>query len=402
MVSMTVTLVLAFAAVNITLRVQVTRNTDAIIDILHENGGHFSVFRYSDESSDGDRLRGGGFMHSETPYETRYYVAYIGEDKTLIKGDFGHVALTNLDMIQSQVQTIAQSDKSRGYIDNYRYGRFEDDEGIMIIGIDCSSSLATVDVLMTITLVTIISVIAIVFILLMVLSNRVMRPFEENREKQQRFITDAGHELKTPIAIIRSNAEVIEMTEGGSKWLTNIMQQTERMSKLVKELIELSKADEQTVSEKEKQRIILSEITSDSVEIFSIPAQAKGIELTADIAPNVAVMGDLEDMVRVVGILLDNAIKYTDDRKLISVSLAARSKKAVLKISNTSRGLDRAAVPKFFDRFYRSDESRSSETGGHGIGLSMAQLIVRNHRGKIAVSYSDDEIITFSIELPLN
>lgn len=398
MVSMTVTLVAAFSAVNITLRVQVTRNTDSIIDMLHENGGHFSIFRYSDSEQPIDD----GFFHSETPYETRYYVAYIGEDKTMIKGDFGHVALSNLEMIQSQVQTITHSDKSRGYIDNYRYGRFEDDEGIMIIGVDCSSSLATVDVLMTITLVTIISVITIVLILLLVLSNRVMRPFEENREKQQRFITDAGHELKTPIAIIRSNAEVIEMTEGGSKWLTNIMQQTERMSKLVKELIELSKADEQTLSEKEKQKIILTEIVYDSVESFRIPAEAKEIELTADIMPNVAVMGDLEDMVRVMGILLDNAIKYTDDRKKITVSLTQKSKKAILKISNTSSGLDRDSVPKFFDRFYRSDKSRNSDTGGYGIGLSMAQLIVRNHKGKMSVSYSDDEIITFTIEIPLN
>ena len=269
----------------------------------------------------------------------------------------------------------------------------------MIIGIDCSKDLSTANTLTMITFITIISCIIIVMILLIIFSGRVLKPFEENREKQRRFITDAGHELKTPIAIIRSNTEVMEMIDGESKWLKNIKQQTDRMGKLVKDLIELSKMDEQTLSEKEKQRLILSEIVFNSAESFRVVAESKGITLTTDIKPDVAVMGDLEDIVRVIGILIDNAVKYTDDRKKIEVALKTKGKKAILTVSNTCSGLNREEIDKFFDRFYRSDESRSSEKAGYGIGLSMAQMIVQNHKGKISASYSEDEVIIFTVEM---
>lgn len=411
MVSMTVTLIIAFTAVNITLRVQMSQSTDIIIDTLYENGGHFSLFKHADDrvfSSDSDTDNNerkqfmspdGIFMHAETPYETRYYVAYLDGSRTLIEADFSHIALSNIESLGSQIAEIASLKKTKGYISNYRFGKFDTDDGIMIIGVDCSKNMQTINMLTLITLVTILFCIVIVLMLLLVFSGRVLRPFEENRDKQRRFITDAGHELKTPIAIIRSNTEVMEMIDGENKWLANIKQQTDRMGKLVKDLIELSKMDEQTLSEKEKQRIILSEIVFNSVESFCVPAEAKGIALTADIAPNVAVMGDFEDIVRVTGILLDNAVKYTDDRKKIDVTLSAKSKKVYLRVSNTCKGLDPGSVGKFFDRFYRSDESRNSNTGGYGIGLSMAQMIMQNHKGRLSVSYSDDEIITFTAEL---
>ena len=401
-ISMTVTLVVAFTAVNITLRVRLANRTDEIIDVLHENGG-FPMFNRQIADEDTDE----GFLgynykrkfHDETPYQTRYYIAYLGEDETIFNADYSHIAVININMIINQVEEIKCESRDRGYIDNYRYGRFETEDGLMIIGVDCQTDLSTVNTLLTITLVTIISCILIVLLLLIILSKRMLKPFEEIREKQRRFITDAGHELKTPIAIIQSNTEVMEMIDGENKWLTNIKQQTVRMSNLVKGLIELSKMDEQVLSEKEKQKIILSEIVYNSVESFRVPAETKGINLKADIAPNISVMGDLEDIVRLVGILLDNAIKYTDDRKEMNVKLIGKAKKAVLTVSNTCKGLDRENVKRFFDRFYRSDASRNSETGGYGIGLSMAQAIVQNHKGKLTVHSTDDERIIFTVEI---
>ena len=144
-------------------------------------------------------------------------------------------------MIINQVSEIKCAKRDRGYIDYYRYGRFRTDDGYMIIGVDCEPDISTMDTLLTITLVTISSCIVIVLLLLIILSKKVLKPFEEIREKQRRFITDAGHELKTPIAIIQSNTEVMEMIDGENKWLTNIKQQTVRMSNLVKGLIELSR-----------------------------------------------------------------------------------------------------------------------------------------------------------------
>ena len=390
MISMTVTLVLAFTVVNITLRVRVTMRTDQIIDYLYENGGSFPVVK--------DRNPEGKDFHDETPFQTRYYVVIIN-DGEYSGSNYSHIALGKLKDIDEQINRILAQNKERGYIDNSRYGCFDYEGGKMLIVIDCNTDLNTVNLLLTITLVTISFCIVIVLILLIVFSKFIIRPFEENREKQRRFITDAGHELKTPIAIIQSNAEVMEMTSGDSKWLTNIKTQTARMSKLVKGLIELSKMDEQVLSEKEKQTIDLSEIVTNSAESFVVPAEAKGIEIRQEIDSGINIMGDLEDIVRLVGILLDNAVKYTDDRKLIEIRLKRKSKKAVFSVSNTCKGLDRESVPRFFDRFYRSDSSRSSQTGGYGIGLSMARMIVVNHKGKIGVSYTDDEKIVFTVEL---
>ncbi len=406
-ISMTVTLIVAFTAVNITLRVRLANRTDEIIDVLHENGGFpmFNIQKYIPDTDTDTDIHIFGFdkemkrdFFDETPYQTRYYIAYLDECSNIINADYRHIAIVNIDMIINQVEEINQKKNDKGYIDNFRYGRFESEDGTMIIGIDCSTDLTTVNTLLIITLVTIISCIVIVLLLLIILSGKVLKPFEEIREKQRRFITDAGHELKTPLAIIQSNTEVMEMIEGENKWLTNIKQQTVRMSNLIKGLIELSKMDEQVLSEKEKQRIILSEIVYNSVESFCVPAENKQISIDAEIAQNVAITGDLEAIVRLVGILLDNAIKYTDDRKKLSVKLAAKSKKAVLTVSNTCKGLNREDVKKFFDRFYRSDTSRNSKTGGYGIGLSMAQAIVQNHKGKISVQYTDDERIVFTVE----
>lgn len=396
MISMTVTLVIAFTAVNVTLRVRLAKITDEIIEVLYENGGAFPIFN----RADGTPKQRDDKFHSETPFQTRYYIAYINDEtEQIFNADFSHIAIMNINMIKEQVNEIRNGKKNRGYIDNYRFARFQTENGMMIIGVDCQLDISTVDTLLTITLITISSCVIVVLILLIVLSKYVLKPFEENREKQRRFITDAGHELKTPIAIIQSNTEVMEMIDGENKWLTNIKRQTVRMGNLVSGLIELSKMDEQVLSEKEKQKIILSEIVYDSVESFKVPAETKGIRLSADIAPGVFVMGDLEDIIRLVGILLDNAIKYTDDRKEIKVKLTGKSKKAQLVVSNTCRGLDRASVPKFFDRFYRSDSSRNSDTGGYGIGLSMAQMIVQNHKGKLSVHYSEDERVIFTVEI---
>lgn len=388
-ISMTATLVLSFTAVNITLRVRLSSRVDGIIDYLYENNGSFPVARPFDDFRD---------MHDETPYQTRYYVAYVNNDMAIISADYSHIAVNNIEGVQQQINTIMNNDKTRGYIDKYRYGVFNSDFGTMIIVVDCTTDLNTVDTLLIITFVTIIVCIAVVFIILVLLSKHIIKPFEENREKQRRFITDAGHELKTPIAIIQSNAEVLQMINGENKWLTNITNQTVRMSHLVKGLIELSKTDEQILSEKEKQKILLTQIVNDTVESFRVPAEAKGIEIKTHILPNIFVYGDLEDIIRFVGILLDNAVKYTDSRGEITVDLYNKMKRSCLVVSNTCAGLDRTSVPRFFDRFYRSDSSRNSETGGYGIGLSMAQMIAQNHKGKLTVAYTDDERVVFTAE----
>ena len=401
-ISMAVTLIAAFSAVNITLRYRLSARTDDIIDLLHTNGG-FPMFNFNDAQPDNDLFSFGKDLkrefHDETPYQTRYYIAYLDDSQTIINGDFGHIALANIDMILNQVSEINEANKSRGYIDNYRYGKFQTDDGLMIIGVDCKTDLTTLNTLLTITFVTIISCIIIVLLILLILSKRVLKPFEEIREKQRRFITDAGHELKTPIAIIQSNTEVMEMIDGENKWLGNIKQQTVRMNNLVKGLIELSKMDEQVLCEKDKQRIIISEIVYNSVESFKVLAESKGIEITSNIAPNIAVMGDLENIVRLVGILLDNAVSHCTPDGRIDLTLKEKKKTVVLTVINDGKPIPSEHIDRIFDRFYRVDSARGDDNH-YGLGLSIAKAIVTSHKGKIEVRCYDGKV-EFTAQLPL-
>ena len=142
MLSMTVTLILAFTAVNITLRVRLAKRTDEIIDILHENGGIFPISNnmqfFYDTDSDNNSQNGNGKkkFHDETPFQTRYYIAYVDSSNSIINEDYSHIAVMNIDMIMNQVCQIRSAKKDRGYIDTYRYGRFETDDGLMVIGVD--------------------------------------------------------------------------------------------------------------------------------------------------------------------------------------------------------------------------------------------------------------------------
>jgi len=239
-----------------------------------------------------------------------------------------------------------------------------------------------------------------VLVLLLWLSRYAVRPFEKNQERQRRFVTDAGHELKTPIAIISSNAEVLEMTEEGeNKWLTNIREQTKRMSQLVGSMIELSRMDEEKETEEQRQTLDLSELIGRTAEGFSAVAETRGLHLTADIEPGVTISGYLEDMTRLAGILMDNAVKYTDERGYLHIGLARKGRRALLTVENSCAGMDRNTLPHLFDRFYRADASRSRATGGYGIGLSMAQMLVARQKGRLTVDYSPEEIIRFTAEL---
>lgn len=233
-------------------------------------------------------------------------------------------------------------------------------------------------------------------VLVRFLSRLAIRPVAENMQRQRQFVTDAGHELKTPLAIIQANTEALELTSGESKYSKNIRVQVARLTDLTRNLLSLARFDENSAAPVLGE-LDLSALAAESLESFRAPAEQRSLRLTADIVPGVTVQGDREQMKQLLSILLDNAVKYCAPDGEIALTLR-REDRAVLRLANTVA--EQSADPaRLFDRFYRADASRSRETGGYGIGLSAAQAIVRLHKGSIEAAYEGDAMV-FTVRLP--
>lgn len=226
------------------------------------------------------------------------------------------------------------------------------------------------------------------------LSRRAIRPIAENMERQRRFVTDAGHELKTPLAVILANLDAMELRGGENKYSRNIRSQTSRLSMLMQNLLTLARLDENTPAP-DRTMLSLSDLTREAAETFRTPAELKKLRLETEIGEKVEVLGNRQQLQQLLSTLLDNAVKYCPEGGAIRVKLRQEDR-AVLAIANTV-GEERPPLDRLFDRFYRADSARSQK-GGFGIGLSAAQAIVRQHKGEIGAAYQGDEIV-FTVKL---
>jgi signal transduction histidine kinase len=217
-------------------------------------------------------------------------------------------------------------------------------------------------------------------------------------EKQKRFITDAGHELKTPLAIISANIDVLELEAGKSEWTSSIRNQVKRMNSLVKNLLTLSRMDE------ERMHVVytdfeISSCVKETAESFEAIAESNSKKYHMDIEDDIHITGDKNAIVQLTSLLLDNAMKYSDENGNISISLS-KAKNITLEVSNTSDSIPDGNLDRLFDRFYRADASRSREKGGYGIGLSVARAIAQSHGGQIEAKKDGDRTIRFVVTLP--
>ncbi|MCD8326147.1 MAG: HAMP domain-containing histidine kinase, partial [Lachnospiraceae bacterium] len=240
----------------------------------------------------------------------------------------------------------------------------------------------------------------IVFFVLMLVSGKIVKPFSESYEKQKQFITDAGHELKTPLTIIDADTEILEMDYGENKWAKDIHRQTKRLTELTNDLITLSRMEEtETVSLTET--VNLSEIVKEEVNSFYNLAATQNKALESEIDSCIEMQGDEKALHRLVSILLDNAVKYSQKGGKISVTLKEQHRNARLIVYNTTTEIKRESLSQLFDRFYRTDQSRNSKSGGYGLGLSIASFIVRAHKGKIWASTDDEKSLNITVTLPI-
>ena len=328
-------------------------------------------------------------MSAETPFSSRYFTVVMNADGTVCSSDLSRIAAVDETAAESYALDVLQGGRSSGMKDSYRYAVSADDSGrTVIIFLDCRNSLENVSSFFTASLTVSLIAFAAVFVLVILVSGRVIRPISESYEKQRRFITDAGHELKTPLTIIDADVSVLEMDIGENEWLDDVKAQTKRLAGLTNDLIYLSRMDEGSA----KLQMIdfpLSDMVQETAASFRSRAQMQEKNFTADIEPMIDYCGDEKSLTQLVTILLDNALKYSNEKGDISISLKKRSKGVELSVYNTVDSMDPETLQHMFDRFYRADKSRNSSTGGYGIGLSIANAVVQAHKGKISASSPD-------------
>ena len=367
---------------------------DKAIALLYQYGGEFPV---PEEPVD-PAAKGEFQVTLETPFETRYFIVNLTDRQEVESVDTGHIAALDRQTVVSCINQILDSGADHGYIDYYRFRVFQNESGgSTIIVLDNFLQLQTAYHMFRITLLVSLSCACIVFLLLLFFSQRAIRPFAENLERQRQFVTDASHELKTPLAILSADLFLMKDACQENQWLESAQSQVTRLDRLIKNLVELARTEE-TVKETSVAVFDLSEVAQAAFEGFQPLAEAAGKSLTAEIAPDLILRGVRDNFFRLFSILLDNAVKYCDPGGTIRMSLRAQGRNVCLTISNPCAGVDPAQLSRWFDRFYRADSSRARATGGYGIGLSTAKAIVTRHKGRISACYADG-VITFVVRI---
>lgn len=233
------------------------------------------------------------------------------------------------------------------------------------------------------------------FFISLTLSRNIIRPLEENDKRQKRFISDASHELKTPLAVISANSEMLSREIGTNEWLANIQYENNRMAGLVKQLLDLSHAESAVIAMED---LDLSRILMGEVLAFEIVAFEAGKEIIANIGDNIRLRANKSQLTQVISILLDNALKHSTGSK-IEVALSQSNNMVLLDVENEAKEISQERLDHLFDRFYRIDEARNSQGNHYGIGLSIAKAVVEGHKGSIETSSKDGKI-RFRVALP--
>ena len=401
MLSLALVLLVILGGVNAMSYQKVVRDADRILALLSENRGVFPQQTPPDDrgGKPGPIPVLGHGISPETPFESRFFSVLLNEKGQVLQSDTGQIAAVDDQSAGEMAQAVWSSGSASGFQGDYRYIRAAEAEGTRFIFVDCGRSLSNFRTTLIASVLVALAGLLAVFLLLLILSKRIVRPVAESYEKQRRFITDAGHELKTPLTIIGADLDLVEPELEGNEWLQDIRCQVRRLAGLTQDLIYLSRMEEETAPIQPIE-FPLSDLTEEMAQSFQGLAKAHGKQLTLSIQPMLSYTGDEKAVRQLLSILLDNALKYTPEGGEITVSLSKEGRTLRLSVSNTiPQPMERETLDRLFDRFYRADQSRSSQTGGYGLGLSIAKSIVAAHRGKIWAECVKPDRLAVCIEL---
>lgn len=419
-----VSLIVIIGAINITNYFSTVNSADSLLDIIEANNGVFPDNLSPDDNSipdipedniapdnnidmeirdkkdDKDKMLDG--ISSEAPYNTRYFTVTLTKDSdgvTVSETNTSNIAAITEDTAITYATSLYENGEDRGFLSPYRYRLVEiSDTEVMYIFLDCEHELDTFFDFLQSSAIIVVGGLLLIFILLLIFSRSAVRPISESHEKQKRFITDASHEIKTPLAIIDANTEVMEMETGPTQWTTSTRNQIARLNSLTEKMILLSKMDEDE-PRIDTELFNISELLGEVTDSFEPICISKGKKLDVDITPDIYFNGSVDSMRQVFTLLLDNAVKYSNSEGNIKVACFQKGHTVNIAFENSVDSISPGRHNELFERFYRPDASRNKETGGFGIGLSTVKAVVEAHKGKITAKSKDEHSILFTILL---
>lgn len=415
--AVTVVLTLIIAGINVVNYSHVCKMADARLDYILAgkggidweeeprtdlgNGGDANTGMVADGDRAGARVGHFEGMTAESPFDTRYFTVTL-VDEQVVDVNTARIAAVGAKRAARIAMGLDSKGWTSGFSGNYRYTATVQGEKTTYVFVDCSRELASfhsfLSASVAISCIGWLAVLAIVT----AASGAVIRPMVESYSKQKRFITDASHEIKTPLAVIDAANEVQEIESGESEWTQSIHEQVARLTALTERLVFLARMDEGSEGFT-MASIDLSEAVDKAAAPFESVAVSRGKRLSMSVATGVRAHADAAAVTQVVELLLDNATRYASEGSVIELSLRAVSRgagkgSAELVVSNAVDELPEGDLDRLFDRFYRVDVSRSSKTGGSGVGLSVVRAIAEAHGGSASVCGRGNQI-TFTVRL---
>jgi signal transduction histidine kinase len=396
MAALFVLMVVLVLAMNIINYISIVRESDEILSLISVNRGKFP------QISNGFSKKTPYSMSPETPYESRYFTVVFDDNRNVKTTDVSQIAAIDRETAIDYAETVMTKSKETGFIDDYRYVIKRETDTYQVSFLDCGRKLNSFKSFLYTSSGVALGGLAVIFIAVFILSGKIIKPIAESYEKQKQFITDAGHEIKTPLTIIKANADILKMKlEEDNESLQDIQLQIKRLRRLTDDLVMLSRMEES------RQNMIkigfpISDVVFETAQPFEHLAISQGKEFVCNIQPMLSFYGNDKSIGQLTSLILDNALKYSPAGGTISLTLAKQNRTLCLSCFNTTEAeINSEQLKHIFDRFYRTDSSRNSKTGGHGIGLSVAKAIVSAHGGKITACTKDGHSFQITAVFPI-
>lgn len=394
MAALVLMLAIVIVGMNVINYNSVVSEADMILSVLSQNKGGFP----SMQGARGGKIP--GRMSPEVPYESRYFWVLMDAEGRVLRTDTSRIISVDSEAAKIYAEDAFGSEGECGFADNFRYLKSRESEGVRIVFLDCGRRLDALYGFLRASVSMSAVGLILIFTAIVFLAGRITRPAAESYEKQKRFITDAGHEIKTPLTIINANVDMLEADPEDRECLNDIRVQAERLTALTNDLVFLAQMEEPD-NKIEMVDFPVSDVVQETVPSFKALAVTQNKEFVCRVQPMLSMKGNPKRIQQLINLLMDNALKYSPAGGTVAVSFERVNHALQLNVFNTTEGpVERKSLEHVFERFYRTDSSRNSETGGHGIGLSVAKAITEAHGGKIQAWTSDGRSFNITCTFP--